>query len=557
MNQPLISILLNYGRVILTMQFRHKHLKNICNCNSPNVLVFAISFIVVSLMNLSYLNMPPVWDAAPGVFAPAIYLFENGFNLYSLLHSPGYLDAGPNVHSLSIITFMTYCVIKLAGGQTSVYLPTLHLVQFTFAAIVLTLTFNIAQRSFGKIYAAFVTLTLFLLPVFLVQTSYLYTEVVGSALFLLGINAWAYRRFRQMFAFALIACMVKSFGLVLVFTLVVLLLVDDSLRIHQRIGWVTLIVGVAMAIEVSKWSLEAASPPANECLFGIRSVLENLIQVPDLFILVLLSTAFPLFYVILHRAFKPRLIVTEVVRLSGEIPEKRIWLAIAGLPTMFVLFLVAVPLTGRLFFPLPRYYVWILPFMVLVLAKSLLVLLSRIPTFSLKSQINPYKFGILLFTTIIIFSVLNRNGKFYQSNWALSSFSIAERSFEYIDFYKIQRDGVQAIAEKGEGRLLVVTRGEYYFLSSPLMGYIDQHAENIQFVLAPPYNSGQLADFPLDFLILDSNSNSFHGKHLIDSIKMKALNNPNYIVQELVHYQRGPYRSQVLRISAKPKESPL
>ena len=53
-------------------------------------LVFLGFFILACILNWDARYEKPVWDTAAGVFAPAIYLYEAGFDFYSLLEEPGF-----------------------------------------------------------------------------------------------------------------------------------------------------------------------------------------------------------------------------------------------------------------------------------------------------------------------------------------------------------------------------------------------------------------------------------------------------------------------------------
>lgn len=505
-----------------------------------STLVFLVSLIVTGLLNAAYLHMPPVWDAAAGNFAPAIYLYENGFDIRSLLNQPGYANAGPNVHSLGLMTILTWGVMKLAGGESGVYFPVLHLLQIVLSALVLTTVYEMARRLFGSLLAVGITVLLGTLPVFLVQTSYLYTEIAGALLLLLWANAWASRDYPRMVAYLILACAVKAIGFMLLPVQFLLLAVDRSLPSRQRASVMVISLAIPIGLELLEASSARVISFAGPGAITVGPVFDALVQVPDLLVLVVFSLAIPLLGLAREAARrKSRLLDNAVMMANGDYCS-RLWLGVALMPPAFMLFLISAPLSGCDFFPLPRYYVWILPFMLFIFARGLVA----IPFWFLAKQ----HLAMLILMLFAGFSVMNRNGNFYPAGLAATSFSIAERSFEYIDYYRTQRAGVRAAAERAARLPIFVTRGEYYFLSSPLMGYVDKKVENIRFILSPPYNSGKLSDYPENFVILDLNSNHYHGIHLVESIVEQASNDNKYYVEKIANDQYGRYHTSLFKI---------
>ena len=81
-------------------------------------IAFVVCFAVELALNAWLIQMPPVWDAV-GVFAPAVYLYENGFDLAGLLAMPGYPAGGPNIHSLSLSTQTTVLAVTESPSRES------------------------------------------------------------------------------------------------------------------------------------------------------------------------------------------------------------------------------------------------------------------------------------------------------------------------------------------------------------------------------------------------------------------------------------------------------
>jgi len=410
--------------------------------------------------------------------------------------------------------------------------------------MVLTLTWSISRRLLNhKLVSNEAAVLLCCLPLFLVQVSSLYTEVAGALFFLLWANAWGARRYISMTLYSLLAFMVKEIGLVIIFVGFALLFCDGTLSKRQRaavLGLSFLIVLGALAAvtgRVPVWQLAKSGGINFKAVFAI------LMEVPDLLVLVVLSLTFPAAYLLSRLESHVTPVKIEIVAMINGDYCQRIWLAIAIVPTAFLFFLACIP--GHL--PLPRYFVWVLPFMVMIAARTLMLLGSFV---AWQDKRVPCLKNLPSFILIgwIVFSLSNHTGSFYTDGLSLTSFSIAERSFEYIDFYKAQRTGVRILAEKANGNPVIVTRGEYYFLSSPLMGYVDSRPEKLAFILSPPYESGILADYPAEFLLLKVNSNRFQGGHLVDSILNQALSSASHSVEMLAHHKFGDYESTAFRV---------
>ncbi|NQT37856.1 MAG: hypothetical protein HQ581_10225 [Planctomycetes bacterium] len=260
--------------------------------------VFVAALAFVTALNASVIAMPPVWDAAPGAFAPAIYLYENDFDLPGLLAAPGYIEGGPNVHSLSWITFLTLAAITVTGGDPALYLPGLHILNFALAALTATVTFALAGRFAGRWIAGLLATALLLFPLFRVQTGAIYTEVAGAALLVLAVASFQTRRFGPMAVFSALACATKSFGIVAVAALGLLVLVDSEEPLARRVRRCASLAIPAVIIEGMKWVTAAPCPgEATPFPWHLVGMLRRLLSVPDLFALIVLALAVAYFHV--------------------------------------------------------------------------------------------------------------------------------------------------------------------------------------------------------------------------------------------------------------------
>ena len=519
------------------------------------LVVFCFFLTLVCILQWSFLTMPPVWDAVAGVFAPAIYLYGHSGDIFQLLRQSGYIDGGPNVHSLSLVTWLTYAAIYLTRGDPELYLPILHVIQFGIAAAVLTATFGLARCLLGVVQAWILSACLLVCPLFLVQTGYLYTEVLGAALVLLALLSWSARHYGYVILFSIVACLVKSFGVALVFTMVFLIAIDASLALGRRLSLIALLVTVATALVLTKWALTTSTGFTRTSYQGYFSTITNTLDmIPDIKALVMLCFAVPVVFLIRQTFWRPALFVPRVIALlSGNI-KARAWLATALFPIALVAFIAAVPLTGENFFPLPRYYVWSLPLMLILLGGVLTRTVAWLADKTLiPFGVGPQKFSVLLLALLFIYMALNRDGALYpRHDSGLTSFSIVERSLEYLSFFDIQLKGTRSAAELASGTPTFVTRGAYYFLSSPLMGYVDHPIKDLRFIKEQPYKSLNPSVFPQNFLLLDTNSNPFHGQKILKNVLRFAYSREDYRVEVIAQHANGPYRSVLYRISHLP-----
>ena len=136
-------------------------------------------------------------------------------------------------------------------------------------------------------------------------------------------------------------------------------------------------------------------------------------------------------------------------RVAPEDLAQRIEAACLLLPVVMCGLVAAAPVSGAFLLPLPRYYVWVLaPMMIGVAAAA-------------ERHAGPRPAAIAL-AVVALFLALNREGAFYPDpGKKIVSFSIAERSLAYLDFYEIQRDGVEGVVELTGGQPVFVTRAAH------------------------------------------------------------------------------------------------
>ena len=356
--------------------------------------------------------------------------------------------------------------------------------------------------------------------------------MAGAALVLLGVGLLASHRLPAMAVCVLAACGVKTLGLIAVPAVLVLVAGDARIARGRRAIWCGGIVAGAALIETAKW---LASPaPAREPI-GLTEhmgfMLSHLAQVPDLALLMLLALAASGAYI--ARALRLGLQAT----LDDD--QQRSQLACALVPPACIAFIAIVPLSGADFIPLQRYYLW-------ALAPALIAVAGAARQFGGARLVT---IGLVVF---VAYAVANRSGRLYpDAGEPIRRFSIVERSYEYLDYYEVQRQGVRGLASIARERPAFVTRAASYYLSSPLMGWVDGPVANVHFVLEPPYDASHLSNFPSDFYVLELDSHPYHGQRVVLDLLAQAALRSDYDSIPVAQWKSGPYTAQLVRIRRK------
>ena len=219
-------------------------------------------FLVIVALNQGMLFAPPVWDTAMGVFPPALYLYQNSFDIGSLILEENWWQGGPNVHSLSLVTWIIAAVMKVTGDPGATFLA-LHVSTFFLMAWGL-MVYGRLLRGFGFGPVAAVAGCAFVLvfTVHLVQVSYMYTEIPVMVCSIAAVNLW--RRGRIDFAIwiCVLALFIKFTAVVLALPMTTVLLVDRSSGQVQKTARLTVLLRRSSGGEISS-SMDGSTPVGN------------------------------------------------------------------------------------------------------------------------------------------------------------------------------------------------------------------------------------------------------------------------------------------------------
>jgi hypothetical protein len=436
---------------------------------------FLVALTLILVLKWNTLDQPPVWDTAMGLFPAAITLAGNGFDVVELLGMPGFFQGGPNTHGASLVTLVTAVVLKFLGGGERSFIV-LHLLHFSVAALGLVTLFRLARPLFGPVSTLLLCVSVLLYPVFSTQVGYLYLEI---PLFLCAVSAllaWTEQRFWLAMLWSTLAYATKEAGLIVPATLVLATLLerrtlsDKVKRAGLLLVFPVLLTGILAlpTLATLRDSNEATLlPPYADVLARMGEYLGTfLFNVPDLLLFIVLF---------LIAAITYRTPIFRALRSEPSDPEtrdptqqERLILGYSGLLIILflLLFFVALPVAIRFTIVLPRYYLVIVPFLLIWFGYSAKRLLSARLT-------SP---AVVCFVTLSVLFALNANGTFYPldidtEGAAGNNFSLTERSNAYRRLLALEVEATRFVEELPDESPVYYGLYEHYLFSYPQLGY--------------------------------------------------------------------------------------
>lgn len=454
---------------------------------------------LILVLEAHALLAPPIWDSAMGVFPPAIYLHESGFDIRQLLQEPNWWRGGPNVHSLSLFTWFVAIVLHATRtpGLTFfvVHCTTFLLVAWSLAHYARSLR-SLGLDARSAIAAGGLVL---LTPLVLVQVGAMYTESWVMAFGILAWSKWQAGRSGTAVAMCILALFVKMTGIA-IFVCVGILLSISPLRARSvRIAQLASMLAALFVVRsLAGWlgAVPHAGPRWGDASTLAPIMLERLIAIPDVTLLLcgaLCIAALELFHLLAGRgarAFRSGLDARDGARL----------LCLAMVP-VFTLGIVGSIFSETIF--LPRYLVPVVPFAVAALSLATI------------DRIRPARVRWALLAACAV-QLSNYGGALYPDRQ--DGFSILERSHAYRDFHWTQVDLIDAIVAAPRDRPIFVSRDLDYMLSSPLMGYVDERPENVLPIYLPPHPGRSIGEYPEEFLLGFSTA-SLGGEEIIRLVR--------------------------------------
>lgn len=474
---------------------------------SPSLL-WGVAALLILSQRFQQMTEVPWWDAAFGVFPAAIYLQENGFDIWTLSSEPVFLEGGPNVYPRSLVTLLTALVLTLFGFNTFA-LVLLHLLHMACAAATVMMSINLMKPLCGQAVAVLAGLCTLLCPLFLTQAGHMYLEIPLALCTVGAINAWSQGSFKRALIWASVAVWIKHIGIIVPAALAIGVLLEPLA--HRVRAWRIAALGTPVIAMVGSelWFATGDdsyySPgPLSELIQGAYFTLSH---VPDLLVVVAMSIVIALCRLpAAMRAIR----VGECVPVTEATVGGRRQALISVVILLFLAFFLVVSRLVEVAL-IPRYFVMIWPLMV---ASIVTMALRVLP----KSCV-----GVVLIGAVSLF-VVNRRGLLYPyltNNYA----SLAERSFEYEDLLAVQKEGVAALYDVPAHLPVYYGLPEHYYVSYPAMGYVDAKLPNGRCVLFDEKVKGaSLEAFPDHFFVL-LNFPLLGGEHLA-RLKLEAERAP-------------------------------
>ena len=490
---------------------------------------FLFWFLLIFCVKSNTIFQPPVWDTAMGTFPPAIFLYKNDFDLNALASKPGWSDGGPNVHTFSIVTWITAVVMTITKNPGSTFLI-LHLLTFITMAWALHHLFRIAEAMTNSsgiaIACCFSTL---LCPIVLVQTGYMYAEIPVLACSTAAVSAW----FQGRKKWAVFWCGIGMFMKTTMIVPVICIALAHILgyQVHRRYtNIVALAIPVVLKVSLLNRIIIYKPAPLFPTYIAepFASLKYRLYHVPDVSLM--------LFFSLLILILRWRLILSGIrSNAPGAEKFRQSGRSIVLLLTPLFVLGIVFQLKGHHFWFLSRYTTIIIPFALLSI-----------------SYILFQKFGkpiaIIFFMMITVFFLLNYDGRFYPSQY--TSFSIVERSHQYRHFQQVQIQGLRAFATKPKEVPGYYCRDAGYMAYDPMMGYLKDTIPNTYPIYFEPYRSKKIEDFPNHFFLLYSNKG--HGCEFIDRIMADINKSSDWKIQSHEFSSNG---FQVLLYELKRKST--
>ncbi|MCX6225989.1 MAG: hypothetical protein NTV01_14755, partial [Bacteroidia bacterium] len=399
--------------------------------------LFALFFLLIIALKWPFFSIPPVWDDAFSVFPAAGFLVNHGFDYSLLLTQPLYLDGGPTAHALSLLTLVTALVLKVTGGGTWAWVI-LHLTQWLMAAAIGTMLTRIYNKLFDEIPAfllAFVTLAY---PLMMAQLGCMYLEV--PLLFFSLLAYYHYHNDRIWFASLCLvaACITKESGVVAVGTLAMTALCTQRAPVRKRfIDALILVlpafVGVMALLRIVdnyiSFSISYDFRNVLNILFyrNLSVYQSYIVHIPELIVIVTISVLIAISLLSLH---------FYQYKKTGQ-GQSSIVIFNSFFIIIFLLFhfvLYSYMQTAAPYF-LSRYFFYAIPAMFFVIY------------YMIDKMIEKSKTKGILLLIIIGVCLINRSGMLYPPI-PYSSIAMAERSEEYIDGYKVQKEYIGMIEKQ-------------------------------------------------------------------------------------------------------------
>ena len=497
---------------------------------SPGWVQTGVWLVLITLLKFPDLLEPPVWDSAMGVFPPAIYLYETNFDIFSLLRESDWWQGGPNVRSLSLLTWFIALLMIMTQSPVAVFFA-VHALTFAAVAWAIFLytriLFSHRINAFTVLVAGLVVL---LVPVVLVQVGYMYGEILVLVCSIAAWDRWRDEKPLSALLYCTIGIFIKLTGVAIaVCILIAIVACPKRWDIRRGLVFALIPAVVYIRLSLSSWLGSESLPQGEWHIFSFfQSAQLRLVAVPDLALVLFLGVGGSVLlgiHLLLHKRLLAFLTSPSIVNSSI--------IVCISMPVVFIAG-VAFQLHNEMLF-LTRYMVPLIPFAIG-------------STLFYAQLINEQRVVQVLLLVMAGFSIINTNGVFYSSNFI--NFSVVERSHAYREFHGLQKDLLQEIESGYNDVPIYVSREIWYMASHPMMGYINRQVHELRPIFRNDYRERELHEYPDEFILLKSNRS--HGGQEMVKLHHAAVSTGSYQISnkvfkragfeaDLLHFKRNEY----------------
>jgi len=490
--------------------------------------------------------MLPVWDEAFSIFPAADFLVKHGFDYSLLLTQPNYHDGGPTAHALSLLTFLTALVLKMTGGGMLAW-AILHITQWLMAAAISTMLTRIYGNLFEEITAFLLAVTTLAYPLMLAQLGKMYIEV--PLLFFSVLAFYLYRKDRIWLAsLSLVAaCMTKESGVIAVGGLALLAVCSQSKPIGKRYGNVLILALPSMVMILILQIIVPTIDPTSLSLspsYPFRDI-GSILFYRNIFVYIdYISTIPELIFILVNSVLMSILLISRNLYqyIKQVQQESDIIIYNCYIVVLFsILHFIAHAYMLKTNDPnlLSRYFFFVIPSMFIVIYYPFYKILKG-------SKINGF-----IFLIIICIFLINRSGMLYPPIPYSNSIAISERSEEYIDGYKVQKEYIGMIGKEIPDNVpIFVNLPDYFLMHYSVSGYVQKPHPNVHFighVLKSGGNNGFI--YPDHFVLV------YHYPYLggleIKRIVQLISENKEFSFKILGSFKKGYFNANVYEIKSR------
>jgi hypothetical protein len=433
------------------------HRKFIC----PIIIVGV--FLIHAITRFDVLFLPPYWDSLQGPFIEALWLKENGFDYWRLIHhEPGFIYGGAAVYIWSVIPTFYALSYQLLPSPAAVFLF-LHLVNYLLVGIVAWLVFSIAtdHLKMRPGTAALTAAAVLIQPVFTGQADAINMEIPVAAVCLVVAREFLRGRYWRCCAWSFLALLVKDAATLICLVNLLLAVTVMIVGVGEKAARRRMLVATGLPVLFRfVWVAYIVSQPLRTPMPMGIDVIEVLLQIwfsfPELYIASALCGLGVL--VLIRRAVDKGASWRDRVATAVSDPTIAPLVYLIGIWTTYVVFSFSTSLG------LIRYGVWYLAFPTLAIFGSLLAAGVRSKT--VERVIIVY----LMFCVISIDGITRPE---LDGQWARSGHML-ERSREYLADLRSNMRTAAFLEQHADGRPVIVSSPLDRALAIPELGYVSK-----------------------------------------------------------------------------------